>query len=504
MPLTVNQRKAYQQLKSLFTKYKLILLRAACCAGKDYVAQKFLLEQTQQGVTVVEFDLCQLCRNLKHQLTSQDIASYLESLSDTKGHQHLIYIRRIDSVQEVLSEYGMPLRHLFPLILTRWAQKLPANVKVLMTANHLFSLRIENTTSWNLQMVLTAEDGSELLQSELERMQIEVTPEYQQRMIKINKIPVPGHLIEGLQYAKCMIGDVNEFNLDQEAFFNYYREGYLTASGLPLETQKEIPKPVPAEDLIGLESILEQIRIAILHPIELNHPEVSIAKGAVLCGPRGTSKSSVGRWLAHQLGGKLYLIGGETSAQNSNFISIFEDTVKEAAKNSPAVVFIDDVDTLFSNDGVYRAFLTILDGLDSEKRSNVCIIVTCMSLATIPASLLRGGRLELCIFTRLPTLDLIQQSLEVEFQKIQRVAKLNLEDERAKLIQDISLKMLGFNYADIRRCTNDVLRSILATRNTDLVSLFETCINQIKQQYQHCKTIEETDISKTAYLEMYN
>ena len=524
MPLTPNQRRTYDQLKTLFgikdprrECYQVITMRSDCCSGKDYVCGKFLRRMQRGGALVRHFDLCDLCKGLDHRISGQDVAAYLDVLSQPSDGEIYVYIRRIDTINEVLCEYGMEVRHLFPLILTRWVQRLPLNVKVLISSNNQVHMRIENTAFWVVDMKLTAEDAQYILDRSAD-----LSSEVKSQIMKISKVPMPGHIFEGLRYARCMSGTANKDKiLGANALFDYYKEGYMKASGMTLETQKDIPKPVPEEDLIGLEELMERIRVGILNPIEMNHPEVPMVRGIILAGEKGTGKSSLGRWLAHKLGGKLYLIGGETGVRGATFISNFEDTIKEAAKNSPAVVFVDDVDTLFGNDDTYRAFLTILDGLDSEKRSNVCVIATCMSLATVPSSLIRGGRLEMCLFTRLPGLESIQRVLMNGFEKIKRVGvsmssgnsnetvtviELSLNVETARWI---ATRMLGFNYADIRRCSDDVLRSLLATPSRNLEDqsirdLFEKNIQQIKQQYEHCAKTEATDVDKTSYLTIYN
>lgn len=516
MPLTPNQKSIYDLLDPLFSSYKVITIRGDCCCGKNYVCKKYLRKVTKHRAgmehkpLLVHFDICELCRTLDHRMSSHDTVAYLESLTASRkpGQKTYIYIRRIDSVNEVFCEYGAPLRHLFPFVLARWLEDLPSDVKVLITTNSSF--RVENTAAWTLELKMTADDMRFLLQREVNKRRL--TTEQLEKIVKISKVQVPGHLYEGLRYARTMT------SMSQNAgynFLDYYKEAYLKASGTPVEAQKDIPKPDPESDLIGLEDLLEQIRIGVLRPMELNHPEIPVKRGIVLSGAPGSGKSSIGRWLAHQLGGKLYLIGGEAGVRGPSFICTFEDTIKEASKNGPSVVFVDDVDTLFGNDDTYRAFLTILDGLDSEKRSNVCVIVTCMSLANVPASLVRGGRLEMCLFTRLPGSDSIRKVVEQGFQKIIRIldgkyGNVSFSDETLRWI---TVKLIGFNFADIRRCIDDVLRILICGSDARGMSeqfeitvrdLFDKQITQIKQQYEHCGKTESTNIDKDSFMPMYN
>jgi len=73
-------------------------------------------------------------------------------------------------------------------------------------------------------------------------------------------------------------------------------------------------------------------------------------------------------------------------------------------RNAPAVVFIDDSDVIFEGQdpGLYRYLLTMLDGLESESAGGVCLVLTAMDVGSLPPALVRSGRIELWLETRLP------------------------------------------------------------------------------------------------------
>ena len=76
-----------------------------------------------------------------------------------------------------------------------------------------------------------------------------------------------------------------------------------------------------------------------------------------------------------------------------------------AKQNAPSVIFIDDSDVVFENGeeaGLYRYLLTMLDGLQSESAGHVCVMMTAMNVAALPPALIRSGRIELWLETRLP------------------------------------------------------------------------------------------------------
>src|SRR5579883_1938345 len=115
MSLTPSQRKTYDLVKNLFRSYQAVAIQSECCSGKHYVASRLLSRMVKRGFLLREFNLCEVCKNLTHRITGQDFATYLESLSEfPKGTEFckksgggiIIYIRRIDTVMEIICEYG--------------------------------------------------------------------------------------------------------------------------------------------------------------------------------------------------------------------------------------------------------------------------------------------------------------------------------------------------------------------------------------------------------------
>jgi len=128
-------------------------------------------------------------------------------------------------------------------------------------------------------------------------------------------------------------------------------------------------------------------------------------RGVVLAGPPGTGKTTIGRALAHRLKGKFFLIDGTVVAGASNFYCKLREIFEEAKRNAPSIIFIDDTDVIFEGEedkGFYRYLLTMLDGLESASAERVCVMMTAMNVNSLPAALVRSGRIELWLETRAP------------------------------------------------------------------------------------------------------
>ena len=92
------------------------------------------------------------------------------------------------------------------------------------------------------------------------------------------------------------------------------------------------------------------------------------------------------------------------NAGSSNFYDRVEKVFEAAKRNAPSVIFIDDADVIFDsgNHGLARYLLTMMDGLESASCERVCVMMTAMDTTALPAALLRSGRVELWLYTRLP------------------------------------------------------------------------------------------------------
>ena len=198
-----------------------------------------------------------------------------------------------------------------------------------------------------------------------------------------------------------------------DAFIEYLREEQL-ASNVELE---EVER-VDWKDLRGVDDVVQALEDKIALPFENDELstglELKPKRGVLLAGPPGTGKTTIGRALAHRLKGKFFLIDGTVVSGTNNFYEVVDRTFSQAKRNAPSVIFIDDADVIFEDNGdrgFYRYLLTMLDGLESAGRGRVCVMMTAMDVASLPPAMVRSGRVELWLETRLPDLKARQAIL---------------------------------------------------------------------------------------------
>jgi predicted AAA+ superfamily ATPase len=230
---------------------------------------------------------------------------------------------------------------------------------------------------------------------------------------------------------------------------------HLTEKNLASNVELEQVAPVDWKDLKGFDDVIEALEAKIALPFE-NHAlavelQLRPKRGVLLAGPPGTGKTTIGRALAARLKSKFFLIDGTVIEGACDFYEKVTEIFEAAKRNAPSVVFIDDCDLLFENSGgrgFHRYLLTMLDGLESAKAERVCVIVTAMNVSSLPAALIRSGRIELWLETRLP--DMAARTAILSARLAQLPAPLGNVD--ARVIAEASERLTG---ADLRAVVED-------------------------------------------------
>ncbi|MGC6400113.1 CDC48 family AAA ATPase [Sphingomonas sp. FW199] len=172
---------------------------------------------------------------------------------------------------------------------------------------------------------------------------------------------------------------------------------------------------VTYDDIGGMGPTIDQLREMVELP--LRYPElfqrlgVDPPKGVLLHGPPGTGKTRLARAVANESDAQFFLINGPEimgsayGESESRLRQVFE----EAAKASPSIVFIDEIDSIapkrdrVSGEAEKRLvaqLLTLMDGL--EARANVVVIAATNRPDAIDEALRRPGRFDREIIVGVP------------------------------------------------------------------------------------------------------
>ena len=152
-----------------------------------------------------------------------------------------------------------------------------------------------------------------------------------------------------------------------------------------------------------MAQIREMIELPLRHPTLFKTLGVKPPRGVLLYGPPGSGKTLMARAVANETGAFFFLINGPeimskmAGESESNLRKAFE----EAEKNAPAIIFIDEIDSIApkrekTNGEVERRIvsqlLTLMDGM--KKRSSVVVIGATNRPNSIDAALRRFGRFD--------------------------------------------------------------------------------------------------------------
>ena len=185
----------------------------------------------------------------------------------------------------------------------------------------------------------------------------------------------------------------------------------IHCEGEPVKREDEESKDdVGYDDIGGVRKQLSPRRTSASSvELPLRHPQlfksigVKPPRGILLFGPPGSGKTLIARAVANETGAFFFLINGPeimsklAGESESNLRKAFE----EAEKNSPAIIFIDEIDAIApkreKTQGeverrIVSQLLTLMDGL--KARAHVVVIGATNRPNSIDAALRRFGRFD--------------------------------------------------------------------------------------------------------------
>jgi cell division protease FtsH len=222
-------------------------------------------------------------------------------------------------------------------------------------------------------------------------------------------------------------------------------------------------------DVAGVDEAktdLQEVVEFLKYPEKFNTLGARIPRGVLLVGPPGTGKTLLARAVAGEAGVPFFSISG------SEFVEMFvgvgasrvRDLFDQAKRNSPCIVFVDEIDAVGRQRGAglggshdereqtLNQILVEMDGFDTN--TNVIVIAATNRPDVLDPALLRPGR-----FDRQVILDRPDLRGRVAILKVHTKGK---PLDKTVDVENLARQSPGFSGADIANLVNEA--AILAAR----------------------------------------
>lgn len=236
------------------------------------------------------------------------------------------------------------------------------------------------------------------------------------------------------------------------------------------------------KDVVGQNEVLEDLKfiVQMMQGKKLDTLGANIPKGVLLSGPPGTGKTLIARAVAGEAGVPFF------SANASEFIDMYvgvgpktvRQLFKQARKNKPCVVFIDEIDAVASTRGAQgttsednktvNALLQEMDGFNKE--SGVFVIAATNNPDSLDPAIVRAGRFDRQVIVNPPR----------DWKVRKELFDLYIGDTKCVAdVENLSKQTIGFTGADINAIVNEA-KLVAAMNDKDALDIecFETAIDK--------------------------
>lgn len=235
------------------------------------------------------------------------------------------------------------------------------------------------------------------------------------------------------------------------------------------KVDSSIKKKFTFKDVAGLEESKQELAEVVeflKNPLKFKRMGARIPKGVLMVGVPGTGKTLLAKAVAGEAKVPFFNVSG------SEFVEMFvgvgasrvRDLFTKAKKNSPCIVFIDEIDAIAKQRGIgvgggndekeqtLNQLLVEMDGFNENE--NVIIMAATNRVEVLDRAILRPGRFDRQVVVDIPTLKERREILELH-------AKNKPLEDNVDL-QDFAKKTSGLVGADLENLLNEA--AILAAR----------------------------------------
>ena len=257
------------------------------------------------------------------------------------------------------------------------------------------------------------------------------------------------------------------------------------------------------EEKAELQEIVEFLK----NPQKFVQIGARIPKGVLLVGPPGTGKTLIARAVAGEAGVPFLSISG------SDFVELYvgvgasrvRDLFEQAKKNSPAIVFIDEIDAVGRQRGAglggghdereqtLNQLLVEMDGFGANE--GVIVIAATNRKDILDNALLRPGRFDRQVYVGAPDVKGREAILKVHAR--------NKQFDPDVKFSDIAKTTAGFTGADLENLLNEAAL-LAARRNKKLITqdeIEESLLKVVMGVEKKSHIMTEKDKRLTAYHE---
>lgn len=255
----------------------------------------------------------------------------------------------------------------------------------------------------------------------------------------------------GSNYYVRVLSTIDREQLKPSSSVALHRHSNALVDILPPEADSSIQlmgeneKPVENYSMIGgydiqKQEIREAVELPLTHFDLYKQIGIDPPRGVLLYGPPGTGKTMLAKAVAHHTSASFIRVVGSEFVQKylGEGPRMVRDVFRLAKENSPAIVFIDEIDAIATkrfdaqtgaDREVQRILLELLNQMDGfDVTVNVKVIMATNRADTLDPALLRPGRLDRKIEFPLPDRRQKRLIFQVCTSKMNLSEEVDLED----------------------------------------------------------------------------